>query len=252
MEQGLRSPGQSRAMKTNYLSLAAVVAFGTATLRAQTSDQPPVYIPPAPPAPAAAAPQPPPPPPPPPYYGYGYNSGPQTTQLIGSVTGTYAFNWKAAGVSAELGGLLNDHHFFGGEVSYYDGDARNLYVYNANGSYAGRFSSSRQITTVDFAYKYFAPLGNVAPQSPVTFYIGASAGVGWVSESDTGAGYGFRNYNDNGTFNGELNAGFQLNAGRNASFRLGWRYVNLSDVTDYNRNVDLDSSVLEAGVAFRF
>ena len=241
-------------MKTNYLTLAAVVVISAATLRAQApSDQPPVYIPPAPPAPAPAEPASPPPPPPAPYYAsapvYPYQSD---TRVMGSVTLPYAFNWNAAGVSAELGGVLNQHHFFGGEVSYYDGNAQTFEVFNPNGTFAGRFRSSREITTVDFAYKYFAPLMDLAPQSPVTFYVGASGGIGFVDYSNTGAAFGFSNHNNDGTFTGELVAGFQLNAGRDASFRLGWRYVTLSDVTAFNRDVDMDSSVLEAGVTFRF
>jgi hypothetical protein len=251
-----RSRGQTLAMKMHYLSLAAVAVLGIATVRAQApSDQSSVYIPPAPPAPAAAepAPQGPPPPPPAPYYGYGYNGGYNPdTRLVGSITVPYAFNWNAAGVSAELGGLWMQHHFFGGEVSYYDGDSQRFEVFNRSGAFVGQFRSSRQITTVDFAYKYYAPLFDLAPRSPVTFYLGASGGVGFVDYSDTGAAFGFRNENNEGTFTGELVAGLQLNAGRDTSFRLGWRYVNISDVTEFDRDVDLDSSVLEAGVTIRF
>jgi hypothetical protein len=249
-------------MKTQHLLLAAVVGLGAATLRAQmppaASDQSSVYIPPAPPAPSEPAPQGPPPPPPGPYYsGYGYNNGynggyNSDTRVVGSITVPYAFNWHAAGVSAELGGLWQGHHFFGGEVSYYDGDSQRFQVFNRNGAFVGQFRSSRQITTIDFAYKYYAPLFNMAPHSPVTFYVGASGGVGFVDYSDTGAAFGFRNDNDEGTFSGELVAGLQLNAGRGTSFRLGWRYVTLSDVTEFDRDVDLNSGVLEAGVTFRF
>lgn len=197
---------------------------------------------------------PPPPPPPGPYYGYGYGAPGYNsdTHLMGSITLPYAFNWNAAGVSAELGGLWMGRHFFGGEVSYYDGDSQHFEVFNRNGTFAGQFRSSRQITTVDFAYKYFAPLWEVAPHSPVTFYIGASGGVGFVDYSDTGAAFGFRNHNDEGNFTGEVVAGLQLNAGRDASFRLGWRWVDISDVTQFNRDVDMNSSVLEAGVTLRF
>ena len=245
-------------MKTTYLSIVAVAVLGAATLRAQmppaASDSAPVYIPPSPPAPPSYEPAPPPPPPGAPYYGYGYSGGYQSdTHLAGAITIPYAFDWNAAGVSAELGGMVGGHHFLGGEVSYYDGDATRYNVYNFNGAYVGSFRSSRQITTIDFAYKYFAPLWDLEPHAPVSFYLGASGGVGFVSYSDNGSAYGFQNrYNNDGSFTGEFSAGFQFNAGRGASFRLGWRYVNVSDVWEFDRHVDLDSSVLEAGIGFRF
>jgi hypothetical protein len=242
-------------MKTKFRCFVAVAVLGAAALHAQppaaSSDQASVYIPPAPPAPVVAEPLPlPPPPPSPPYAASAFS--PPTTRLAGSITLPYAFNWNAAGVSAELGGLWLGSHFFGGEVSYYDGDAQDYQVFNGNGAYVGHFRSSRQITTVDFAYRYFAPLWQFAPQSPVGFYLGASGGAGFVSYSDTGGAFGFRSQNDRGSFSGELDAGLQFSAGPGASLRLGWRYVTLSDVPNFNRHSDLDSSVLEAGLAFRF
>jgi hypothetical protein len=36
------------------------------------------------------------------------------------------------------------------------------------------------------------------------------------------------------------------------SFRVGYRYIYVNDAWRFDRRVDLDSSALEAGVAFRF
>ena len=238
-------------MRTNLLTFVGVVVLGAATLRAQTpADQPSVYIPPAP----AASPTPYVPPPPPPPYGYGYNNNYNNSgvTLAGAITLPYAFNWKAAGVSAELGGLWDGRQFLGGEVSYYDGNAQRYFVFGRTG-YIGSFKSSQELTTVDLAYKYFVPLWNLGPRNPVSFYIGASGGVGFVSYSDNGAGYGFANSNNNnGDFTAEFVAGLNLSISRNAVIRLGYRYVGVDDVSRFNQRVDIDSSVLEAGIGLRF
>jgi opacity protein-like surface antigen len=228
-------------MKPNHLAIVALAAFSAVTLRAQTpADQ--------------SAPPPPPPPPesaPAPYaysYGQGYGSD---IGLAGAITLPYAFAWDATGVSAEFGRLWMQNNFFGGEISYYGGDRKHYDVFNSSGAFLGHFDSSQNVTTLDFAYRYFAPLWAVGPQEPVSFYIGGSAGVGFVNYSNDGSAFGFYNKN-NGDFTGEFLAGLQFSSSRNVAFRLGYRYITVNDAWRFNQNVNLDSSVLEAGVAFRF
>jgi hypothetical protein len=249
------------AMQTNHLILGALVLFGAATLRAQTpqsgsvSDPYPAFPPPSSPPAAPVSPVPPASPPAAPVspYGWGPNGAYSTqTRLAGAVSVPYAFNWNAVGISAELGGLWMQHHFFGGEVSYYDGDSERYSVYS-NGAYIGHFNSSQQITTLDFAYRYFAPLGGFGPRAPFTFYIGGSGGVGFVHYTNSGSAFGFRNDgNGNGDFSAEGVAGFQFNASPFTTFRLGYRYVIVNDAWRYDRHVNLESNVLEAGFTFRF
>jgi len=189
---------------------------------------------------------------PPSYWpGYGpygsYNSG---MSFAGAISLPYAFNWDALGVSAELGGVWAGRHFFGGEVSYYGGDSRRYDVYNA-GSYAGHFYSEQQVTTADFAYRYFAPLAGSGPYPPIAFYVGGSAGIGSVTYSNSGSAFGF--HNDNvATFSGDLLAGFQFNPQPGVGLRLGYRYIYINDAWRFNQRVNLGSSAVEASIGFRF
>ena len=177
-----------------------------------------------------------------------YNYGPA---VVGSISLPYAFNWNALGVSGELGGLWMGQHFFGAEISYYGGDAQRYDVYNPNGTYAGHFYSDQDITTVDFAYRYFAPLSGYGPHAPVSFYIGGSAGVGFVDYSNNGSAFGFHN-DATGTFTGEALAGLQFNPQPGVGIRIGYRYVFVNDAWRVDERVNLDSSALEASLSFRF
>jgi opacity protein-like surface antigen len=244
-------------MKTPYLALIAAVALGASALRAQTpagdSGSSPAYIPPAPPAPTQqeSAPTTPPAPPPaaPMPYGYGYGPAPSTT-LAGSIDFPYAFHWNAVGVSGELGALWDRRHFFGGEVSYYSGDYQHYRVFNGP-TFLGSFNSAPRVTTVEAAYRYFAPLWSENGRVPLSFYVGGGAGAGFVDYTNQGRAFGFR-ANTNGAFTAEGVAGLQLNTFSGAALRLGYRYVDISDVWQFNHRSDFASGAFEAGASFRF
>lgn len=245
-------------MKTTHLTFIALAGFGALTMGAQTNstDQNGVYIPPPPsqaPASQSEAAQPPGAPPPPPavsmplYNPYNpYHAG---TGFAGAISFPYAFAWNAAGVSAELGGLFNGHNFLGGEVSYYGSDYNRYDVYGAGNAYLGSFRSQQQVTTVDFAYRYFAPLWRDGPYVPVGFYVGASGGAGFVNFSNSGSYFGFHNDN-NPVWNGEVVAGVEFNDGP-AALRIGYRYVELSNAWQFDRRSNLDSNVLEIGISLK-
>lgn len=229
-------------MKTSILLFVAIVACGATGLRAQSTEASPYAVPTTPPTF--------------PGYGYGYSPmarGPYPEMTwAGSVTGTYATSWNAGGVSTEFGGLWLTGHFLGAEVSYYAADADRYDVYGFRDTYLGSFRSSRDVTTVDLAYRYFLPLGGrLGAPSPAVFYVGASAGAGFVHYSDTGAAYGFPSDNSADPA-GEVVAGFQFAPAANLAFRIGYRYVVVNDAWFFNQRQNLESSVLEAGVAFRF
>ena len=241
-------------MRTTYLTIVAAAVLSATALRAQTpqtnspSDQSAPPYPPPPPAP------PPPPPASAPVYGYGYGwqragSGPGMS-FAGAVTVPYAFNWNAPGISAELGGLWSNSHFFGGEVSTYDGEPQRYNVFN-NSGYVGHFYSSQQVTTLQLAYRYFGPRWDVASWVPVSLYFGVSGGGGYVNYSNNPAVFGFRN-DDAWHWSGEVLAGIQLNTGSNSAFRVGYRYIAVSGVWRFSQSMDIDSGALEAGFAFRF
>ncbi|HEX3730610.1 MAG TPA: outer membrane beta-barrel protein [Opitutaceae bacterium] len=243
-------------MKTPYLTLVAVAALGAAALRAQTSpgdsSASPAYIPP-PPAPAqpdqtSANPGTPPPPAMPMPYRYGYGPAPSLT-LAGSIDFPYAFKWDAPGVSGELGALWNRQHFFGGEISYYGGDYKHYRVFNGT-TFLGSFTSAPRVTTVEAAYRYFAPLWTDNGRPAASFYVGGGAGVGFVDYTDGGAVFGFRS-STNGAFTAEGVAGIQLNTWPGASLRLGYRYIDISDVWQFNHRGDFDSGAFEVGASFR-
>jgi hypothetical protein len=243
-------------MKTPCLTFVALAVLGAATLRAQTSSgdssPSPAYIPPPPPqdqAPATATnPTTPPPAMPMPYH-YGYGPGPNLT-LAGSIDFPYAFNWDAFGVSGELGALWNHQNFLGGEIAYYGGDYKHYRVFNGN-TFLGSFNSAPRITTVEAAYRYLTPLWIENGHSLASFYIGGGLGVGFVDYTDQGQAFGFR-ANTNGAFTAEGNAGVQLNAFPGGSLRLGFRYIDISDVWQFNHRGDFDSGAFEAGASFRF
>ena len=230
-------------MKAKHLAFVVALASSTMTLWAQTepgTDQPFPVPPPPPPPPSAA-----------PAYGYyGYNNYGPGPVLAGAVTSPYAFNWRASGISAELGALWQGGSFLGGEVTYYGGEPVRYDVYNG-ATYIGSFHSSLELTTVDLAYRYFVPLWNMGPRAKVMFYIGASGGVAFVNYSNDGSFFGFHNY-DNGNWTGEGIAGLQFDVGPRIALRVGYRYVDVSHTWKFNRRVNLESSVVEAGVAFSF
>jgi len=232
-------------MKTNHFTLVAVLVLGAMTLRAQTA---PAGSPPdqANASPSAY------PPPSFPMYGYGWNAESlrSGTSLAGALSVPYAFKWDAIGVSGELGGLWLHNHFFGGEVSYYDGNRQRYDVYQ-NGTYVGHFNSDQQVTTLQFAYRYFGPRWDANPWMPVSIYLGASGGAGYVNYGNAGAIFGLRN-DDDWHWSGELVGGIQISGSPYAAFRLGYRYVAVNGVWRFDQNVNLASSVLEGGLTFRF
>lgn len=229
-------------MKTKpWLLLWAVAPLFAGLLQAQvpstggTPDQPP--------------PQPPPPGYPYPTYPYGDSTGPGA-RWAADITFPYAFNFDAAGISGELGGLVG-HNFFGGEVTYYGSTDQRYTVFDNSGNEVGHFRSDQNITTVEFAYRYFVPLFRENGWAPAALYFGAGGGVGFVDFSNDGSQFGFHNDNS-GEPAGEVVGGVQVRAGRNLSLRLGYRYVDISRVWQFDHRADMDSNVVEAGFAFRF
>ena len=245
-------------MKTPYLTLLAAAALGAASLRAQTpsgDSNSGAYVPPAPSAPSDQAPanatQPDTPPPPPPGapMPYRYGSGPNPT-LAGSIDFPYAFRWNALGVSGELGALWNRRNFLGGEISYYGGDYTHYRVFNGN-TFVGSFNAAPRITTVEAAYRYLAPLWTENGRPAVSFYVGGGLGVGFVDYSGGGAAFGFRG-TTNGAFTAEGVAGLQLNTWEGMALRLGFRYIDLSNVWQLDHRGDFNRAAFEAGASFRF
>jgi hypothetical protein len=245
-------------MNTRHLGFLFVMVLSAVTLRSQTTEGMPSGPTPAPQPPA-------------PYYppGYPYSSSytptspPSTTpgysqytfynntpSVVGTISLPYAFNWNAVGITGELGGLWMGQHFFGAEVSYYGGDSERYDVYAA-GTYQGHFYSNQDITTVDFAYRYFAPLAGYGRNPLAAFYVGGSAGVGFVNYSNSGSYFGFHT-DDTGVFSGDLVAGFQFNAYPGVGARIGYKYIYVNQAWQYDRRVNLDSSALEASLTFRF
>jgi len=258
-------------MKTGHLGSLFVMVLAAVTLRAQTSDQTGGNPMPPPPPPGSSSAYPPTATYPPsgypaapaapvypatpyasaPLYRYGgYDSFGSGSSLAGAITLPYAFNWKAVGVSAELGGMWGPQNFFGAEISYYGGDAQRYAVYHGS-TYLGSFRSAQDVTTLDFAYRFYAPLAPPGSFVPVWLYLGGDAGVGFVNYSNIPYGYGFYNNND-ADFNGDLLAGLQFRIAPGAAFRLGYRYIYLNDAWRFNQSVNLDSSAIEASIAFHF
>jgi len=223
--------------------------FALATLHAQvpptggSADQPPI---PPPPTPPAAYPYPTYP------YSYGYGYGNPNPHLAAAVSFPYAFNFDAAGISGELGGMV-DHNFFGAEVTYFGSTDQRYSVFDSSGDEVGHFRTDENITTVEFAYRYFVPLyRNANGWAPATFYVGGGAGAGFVDFGNDGREFGFHSDNDTAEPAGELLGGFQFNTGHGISLRLGYRYVEINHVWQFDHRANMDSNVVEAGLAFRF
>jgi opacity protein-like surface antigen len=231
----------------------AIAFFAVASLRAQ--------VPPT----GGSANQPIPPPPTPPNatntptyptapygYGSGYDYDNPSPHLAAAVTFPYAFKFDSVGVSGELGGLVN-HNFFGAEVTWFGTGDERFTVFDNNNNVIGHFRTDQDVTTVEFAYRYFVPLyRGTNGWTPATFYIGGGAGAGFVDYNNDGRAFGFHSDNDTAEPAAEGVAGFQFNAGRNVSLRVGYRYIDISHVWQYDHHTNLESNVAEAGLAFRF
>jgi hypothetical protein len=237
---------------TTYALFLAAASLAAAPLLAQ---EPPTGG-------SATAPIPPPPTPPgseppsyptAPYgYGAGYGGDNPNPHLAADVSFPYAFAFDSVGVSGELGGLVG-HNFFGAEVTWFGSNDEHFTVYDNNNNVIGRFRTDQDITTVEFAYRHFFPLYQTASGwAPATFYVGAGGGAGFVDYSNDVGEFGFHSDNDTAEPAGELLAGFQFNAGHNTALRVGYRYVDISHVWQYDHRTNLESNVLEAGLAFRF
>ncbi len=185
-----------------------------------------------------------------PYPTYPYDAGLPGAHWAAALSFPYAFNFDAAGISGELGGLIGQS-FIGGEVTYYGSPDQRYTVFDDSGRDIGHFHSDQNITTVEFAYRYFVPLFRENGWTPAALYLGAGGGVGFVNFSNDGSQFGFHNDND-GEPAGEVVAGFQVRAGRSLSLRLGYRYVEIDHVWQFDHRADMDSNVLEAGLALRF
>jgi opacity protein-like surface antigen len=211
--------------------------------------QPPIPPPPTPPSSSSTAS----PYPTAPYgYGYGYGYGNPNPHLAADLSFPYAFNFDSLGVSGELGGLVNNN-FFGAEVTWFGTNDERFTVFDNNNDEIGHFRTDQNITTVEFAYRHFFPLyQTMSGWAPATLYVGAGGGAGFVDFGNDGREFGFHTDNDTAEPAGELLAGFQVNAGRNVALRVGYRYVDVSHVWQYDQRVNMESNVLEAGLAFRF
>ena len=152
----------------------------------------------------------------------------------------YAFNGNGAGT--ESGGLRPPGDFFGTEITHFD-----------QAQQGDRFHFYQQVTTVDLAYQYVTPNWALEPQLPVALYVGAGAGGAFVNAGNRSPAFGiYKNRNTNGSFSSEVQTGFQFRAGEALAFRLGYRYVTITDVWRSNQYTNLNTSALEGGLAYRF
>lgn len=169
----------------------------------------------------------------------------------------YAFRFHRLGLSAEAGELMNQQNFLGLEMSYWDA-APHPYDGYYNSGYIGHYHYRQDITTLDLAYRYYFPLNqfaNGAAGSPVSLYVGASAGAGWVHDYLAGSGFtGAYPYINSSTahFSAEGLAGVQFALAQRVSLRVGYRYEYISRTQEFFTKNNVDSGAIEAGLNVRF
>lgn len=152
---------------------------------------------------------------------------------------------KRAGISAGVGNMLADQHYFGAELIYYS-----LEESLRGPGYTANLKSTIAVSGV--TYKYFAPL---TPAKKIYGYFGAGAGLATVSASASVQVAGFTARASDATSN---NFAWQALAGVEFPFspalaaRFGWRYVGVPSVTLAGVTSSLESHVIEAGLSFRF
>jgi len=171
------------------------------------------------------------------------------THLEADVSAIYAFRMNTTGVSADIGGTMNNN-FLGFEYTYL----------NPRGNYydrvAGRIKQNETIDSYEAAYRYSAPLTWFAQPgqwSPVSFYLGGSAGVSYVQLKTIVPAYNFRTSDDDeGVFTAEGNAGVEWAVNRNWGVKVGYRYIFLDRVALYGQRANIDTGALEYGVSFKW
>jgi hypothetical protein len=171
------------------------------------------------------------------------------TRLEADVSAIYAFRMNTTGVSVDVGGTMNNN-FLGFEYTYLNPRG------NSYDPVAGRIKENENIDSYEAAYRYSAPLSwfsQPGQWSPVSFYIGGSAGVSYVQLKTIVPRYNFRTSDDDeGVFTAEGNAGVEWAVNRNWGVKVGYRYIYLDRVALYGQRANIDTGALEYGVSFKW
>jgi hypothetical protein len=166
------------------------------------------------------------------------------------VEAAYAFRLRTTGVIADIGSNVAPGQFLGFEYSYFRPTG------SSTDPRAGTINSKEYIDTYEFAYRYRMPLAQFSQggqPSPVDFYAGLSGGLGTVSLHTTVPGFGFSSRStDNAILSGSAVAGLEWNIDRNWGIKAGYRYIYMHDVNLFGSRGNIDTSVVEAGLNFRW
>jgi opacity protein-like surface antigen len=162
----------------------------------------------------------------------------------------YAFRLKTAGFIGDIGANVSPMHFLGFEYSHFHPTG------HTTDARAGRINSKEDINTYEFAYRFRMPLAQFAQNgmvSPVDFYAGLSGGVGTARLTTYVPQYGFSSRSeDDGILSGSGTAGLQWNVNRNWGIKAGYRYIYMHHVNLFGTRGNIDSSVVEGGLNFRW
>ncbi|MGH7997517.1 MAG: outer membrane protein [Opitutaceae bacterium] len=185
----------------------------------------------------------------------------ENSPYLFTIDAPYAFRFHRLGVSAEITKMVMPNNYLGIEVSHWDALPHGYTLATPGGMYgadSARINYRQNITTANIVDRYYIPLtvlGDPSDPTPVQIYLGASAGAGWVSNSIIGqfpVGYSY-DASHGSSFSGELLAGVQWAVSTTVSFRAGYRFIYISNVTEPSyATAPVDSGALEAGLSFRF
>jgi opacity protein-like surface antigen len=170
--------------------------------------------------------------------------------LEADIEAAYAFRLRTTGIIADIGGNVAPGQFLGFEYSHFQPKG------STTDARAGTINSKEYINTYEFAYRFRMPLSQFAMNgqvSPVDFYAGLSGGIGSVRLNTTVPAFGFQSRSqDDGVLSGSGVAGLEWNITRNWGLKTGYRYIYMHHVNLFGTRGNIDSSVLEAGLNFRW
>ena len=170
--------------------------------------------------------------------------------LEADVEAAYAFRLRTTGVTADVGSNVAPGQFLGFEYSHFQPTG------HTTDARAGQINSKEYINTYEFAYRFRMPLAQFASNgqvSPVDFYAGLSGGIGSVRLNTTVPAFGFQSRSqDDGVLSGSGVAGLEWNITRNWGIKAGYRYIYLHHVNLFGTRGNIDTSVAEAGLNFRW
>lgn len=125
----------------------------------------------------------------------------------------------------------------------------------------GALRVDEKFEALQIAYRRRFPLfhfGSGKDRVPLSFYVGAGAGLGRVTASipDSPAAravFGGGLSVSNTELTGELLAGVEVDLGSLVGLRVGYRYIDsFNNVRQFSRDVNTDTKALEIGATFRF